>query len=1663
MSIVDIINRHAEDRPEAVALRFLGASEGDSEALSFAVLAERTRAFADRLTGEGLSGERVVVACKPGLDYVVAVLGCFAAGSTAVPSVPPRPRTRDSFAAIVADCAAAAMIVEDDALAADGFHASEPGAGPRLFRAGAPTARHPAASRHNDLAYLQYTSGSTSQPKGVRISHDNLIANVSMIAEVYALNRDDGSVSWLPLYHDMGLVAGIMTPLFVGAEATFMAPMSFVQDPLRWIRAIARFRGRMAGGPNFSFGLCLQAFDAERLTGVDLSCWTLALNGAESVSLDTMSAFADRFAEFGFARTAFKPSYGLAEGTLLVSTVAHDAEATGSAGPDGKVRAVVGHPVPPCSVRLRAHDGAILDRPGEIGEVCVSGPSVTSGYWGKSPEALPSVRASGETWVRTGDLAYFDPAGLVICGRLKETIIVQGRNVYPADVEHAALAGSGEGLVRAAAAIGLQAPDGEEVALIVELERKADPESHPALIAELVRAVRESLDLELARVALVRPAALPRTTSGKIQRLACREALQNGLLPIVSHYERPPTDWQGDSRESFEAGVEAILGRRLDADDWSKRLVDLGFDSIGFGRLSAALARASGRGLAHGLLHGNASLRDVSDALQGFGNDASGSQSTERWALNRNQLALLLMQSRFPDSSRFTVARALRVVERMEDYTADGLRAALVSVPAARARVATGDGESTFVLADPDVTERRFASAQQAREWISARCASPWDLERDTLVQVELLRSPDQLLLLCRAHHLVCDIHSLRLLMDVLLAAGSGAEARSATGAPGQLVARETRWDTEAGAHLAASALARVMAAPFEFLNLRRLPFLPADVRTGRVTFELRAEVSQRLSALFRADGATDFVGLAALFMSALAQTVAATEVLVATAVDTRETEDDQATVDNYANLTILRATIRRGETFRELLARVRAYAAQAADLRTLPFSDLVGHVNPPRTGDALPLAEILFLTHQAGSEGAADLLLGRDGAAFAAGQVVAEPVECRVGDPAFDLRVDVVATPGGFRGQLEYRAGVVSDTLVADIARTFETLAERICAAPEAELEWSPRPTPELSGDARSNVGPGLVPSILEVAARRGASTAVVDTSGSHSYAELAGRSAAVAVAIASRGLPAGSGVAVCLPRQFDLVAALLGVWRAGCCFLPIPLNTPPERKRRLLELGSADLLIDESFMAHLAPAMDAPQVVPSPIAFRLFTSGTTGVPKCVEVTTAGLENLLAAMQRLVPLSDTDRIAASSSISFDVAQMELWAPLRVGGRIVLIDTEELLDGRELQKLLDTHAATVMQATPSGYSNLIASGWRGGAGLRLLCAGERLDWDLANELLSRCAGLWNLYGPTETTIYATGCRIDRSLVGIHPNGAPIGAPMDNTSVLILGPDLEPVPQGTIGELCIAGAGLAAGYFGDSALTDARFVTLAGPVAKRIYRSGDRVRLTPEGLLEYLGRSDRQVKVRGQRLDLAEVETLLRELPSVLAAHAMAFPRNDGTIEVRAALVPASDARPGDHEIRRSLREFAPSYAIPSHLRWISELPVNTNGKVELEVVRALLEAPSASRSSGAEAADGLERAILQIWSDVLDQPVVDRDISFFDAGGTSLQLFKVRKLLLDRTGIDVSVIELLQVGGARDFARALGSRPPPVPASRLPDREQVARRRRASLAGKISG
>jgi acyl-CoA synthetase (AMP-forming)/AMP-acid ligase II len=402
------------------------------------------------------------------------------------------------------------------------------------------------------LALLQYTSGSTGTPKGVMVSHHNLLANLAGMHDRFGYHAETRAVSWLPPYHDMGLIGGILQPLYTGAPMTLLSPLSFLQRPLRWLRAMSRFQATATGAPNFAYELCVRKIKFEQCEGIDLSRWEAAVNGAEPIRPSTMQRFEEAFGPCGFPREAFLPCYGLAEATLMVTGVSK------SEGPvyasvdqaalechkvvpalpgDEKARSLVGcgHSLPHHSVLIVNPRSLTRCGPTEIGEIWVSGPSVAQGYWGRPKETAETFQAyvtdtGAGPYLRTGDLGFMKGGELFVTGRLKEVIIIRGRNHYPHDIEHTVEASHWAVRPGGGAALGVELAGEERLVIVQELEYRSGNVDRRDVIGAIRQAVAESHGLEVFDVVLVDPGIVPKTTSGKVQRLACRAAYLSGTV-----------------------------------------------------------------------------------------------------------------------------------------------------------------------------------------------------------------------------------------------------------------------------------------------------------------------------------------------------------------------------------------------------------------------------------------------------------------------------------------------------------------------------------------------------------------------------------------------------------------------------------------------------------------------------------------------------------------------------------------------------------------------------------------------------------------------------------------------------------------------------------------------------------------------------------------------------------------------------------------------------------------------------------------------------------------------------------------------------------------------------------------------------------------------------
>ena len=772
-TLVDLLDYRAERQPHEVVFRFLGGDGAEDGTLDFAELRLRARAVATAIRAHAEIGDRAVLLVPPGLDYVTAFFGCLVAGVVAVPAYPPNPRRADPrVTRIIADSGARVALVHA-ALAArleSWLALGEASLDVAWLDVSAlsgvdAVGAAAAALAPSDLAMLQYTSGSTGDPRGVMLTHGNLMHNSGVIHRVSAHRPGDHGVFWLPPFHDMGLIGGILQPVYAGLSAALMAPATFLQRPLRWLEAMSRYRATTSGAPNFAYDLCVDRTSPEERAELDLSAWRTSFNGAEPVRVQTMTRFAEAFAPCGLRPDVILPCYGLAETTLFVSggPVQHRGVAL-TTSRRALEQGTLADPIDDRdTVRLAAsgapaceHDVRIVDpdslrqlEDGTIGEIWVSSDSVARGYWGRPEETAATfdarIEGSRPSFLRTGDLGVIRDGQLIVTGRLKDVIILQGRNVYPHDLEQAAEGSHPDLRPGFSAAFSAEESSGETLVLALEVSRHHDVAEDGALFHAVRMALADSAGVVPAEIVLLKQGSIPRTSSGKIQRRACRAAYLADGLEVVSRWTGASNGTSPASdhvREFLVSWVQREL--HIDAAHLGPQtpLVDLGIDSLAAARLTVALEGKLGTWLDPAELWKEPTLGALVARL------ASLAPDDARWNGGSHagpHEATHVDPDRITDIAKWPEFRALR--ERLGLLEANGIESPFFhvhdGVTGAHAEI---DGRRVINFAnynylglsgDPDVTRaaqqaiERWGSSVSASRVVSGERPVHADLERE--------------------------------------------------------------------------------------------------------------------------------------------------------------------------------------------------------------------------------------------------------------------------------------------------------------------------------------------------------------------------------------------------------------------------------------------------------------------------------------------------------------------------------------------------------------------------------------------------------------------------------------------------------------------------------------------------------------------------------------------------------------------------------------------------------------------------------------------------------------------------------------------------------------------------------------------------------------------
>ncbi|MEM9087120.1 MAG: amino acid adenylation domain-containing protein [Cyanobacteria bacterium P01_F01_bin.53] len=986
----------------------------------------------------------------------------------------------------------------------------------------------------------------------------------------------------------------------------------------------------------------------------------------------------------------------------------------------------------------------------------------------------------------------------------------------------------------------------------------------------------------------------------------------------------------------------------------------------------------------------------------------------------------------------------------------------------------------------PDDTADDFIA--QLRPHLTALVEQSFDLATGPLLRSQLLKlGENDHILSVTVHHIIADYWSLKVLMKeiaLLYQAFSSNQPSPLPALPIQY-GDYAAWQHSQQAVSVESQLnywLQQLAEPPAVLQLPTDHPRPAiqSFSGARRSFTLSPELSERLAQLAGRSQSTLFMTLLAAFQVLLYRYSGQSDILVGSTVSNRDRAETKDLIGLFVNNLVFRANVTANQTFTQFLARVRDTAISAYQNKDVPFEQVVDVLQVERQLSHNALFQVMFILHNTPN------------ANFTLPDLKVTALELGNSAARFDLSLDMYEGPSGLTGVFEYNTDLFTTSTLDRLVAHFKTLLTGIVAQPETPIGALPLLTstelidlsiknqttveiPEQCAhqliEAQAEKTPEAISlSIGHIPADNGRSQSFPPEE-PWTYQALNNRANQLAhylkQYLASQGANPDSRIALAMHRSPELVIALLAILKIGGTYIPLDPTHPEARLQHILQDSGVSLILEsEASLTTLISDLEVPildlkqnsqainqhfienlavDVSPQDLAYIIYTSGSTGKPKGVPIQHRSLVNLLTSMAKAPGIGTEDALLAVTTVAFDIATLELLLPLTVGARLVIATPETVRDSERLIAQLKSDDITLMQATPATWRLLLDAGWEGLSKLKILCGGEALNLPLAQQLLPCCHELWNLYGPTETTIWSSALRIDEIVLA---NGfVPIGGPIDNTIFHVLDPQQQPVPVGVPGELHIGGAGLSTGYLHRAELTAEKFVNTELPSIPHttpnniphittLYKTGDLVRRHSTGTLEYLGRLDHQIKLRGFRIELGEIESILNNHPDIDQSLVMLY-RNGENHEPQLVAYckvwPDVELVNNPTTLRQNLSGQLPTYMLPTAYVLLADFPLTPNGKID----RKALPKPQIGQLSGQPTTDSLgpqtetEQLIANIWADTLKIPAVRATDNFFELGGHSLLAARVIARLQPVLGMSVPLRTLFEKPTLSAFSTAI--------------------------------
>jgi amino acid adenylation domain-containing protein len=1510
-SLVDLVRARSLEHPEKLAYTFLSEGDASEASMTYAQLDRRARAIAAVLQNLVGAGRNTLLLYPPGLEFHAGFFGCLYAGVVAVPAYPARnSRGLPRLQAIVKDAQPTVVLTTSHLFSmAKLFFAQAPDLEALTWLA---TDTMDTGLEHDwrqlnvsgdALAFLQYTSGSTGTPKGVMLTHRNLLHNASTVFNAVEHTPEDKYVSWLPTFHDMGFMAGVLQPLYAGIPAVLMSPISFLQRPIQWLQAISEHKGTTSGAPNFAYDLCVRKTTPEQRAALDLSSWSVAFNGAEPIHAETLDKFVAAFEPCGFRREAFFPCYGLAEATLIVSGVPKSMRPTikefqsKALQNDQVIQAREdqkdAQPFVGCGGVLGRQQVAIVETEsftrcprGRVGEIWVAGPSVAQGYWNRTEETEQIFHAfisdtNEGPFLRTGDLGFLQDGELFITGRLKDLVIIRGRNHYPQDIElsvercHLALRpGCG-------AAFSIDVAGEERLVIVQEIDDRYQPDEINTIIRSICQTVAEDHELQVEALALIKAGTIPKTSSGKIQRSASKKMFLKKAHAVVA-------EWQVSAASETEVGatdLQSLLQSAGGIESWlvsqvaakmrihaseiaiDKPLTQYGVDSLTDIELVHSIEAKLGISLpVLSFLQGFTLAEILSQIHAKLGNPSSDAElallpatdSLSTYPLSLGQQAIFFLHQLAPESTAYNSVSAVRIRSAVDAAALHRAFQALVDRhPSLRTTFDASDrGPLQRVHPHSPVCFTQEDASSWSDDRLNSRLAqearSPFDLQNGPVLRLNLFtRSRNDHVLFLAVHHIVADLWSLAVLIDELgvLYQAESLGMRPSLPSPTVQYTDYIRWQS---AMLTSSQGERLRSywqdrltgqLPVINLSTDRPRPLAQSFRGASRSLMLDDRLAAGLKAIARENDATLYAVLLTAFNVLLHRYTGQEDILVGCPTSGRGQARLERVVGYFVNPVVVRADLSGASTFRQLLVRSRQTILAAFEHQDYPFALLVELLQPERDPSRSPLFQVMFVLQKMpllDEQQLGAFAIGEEGARMELGGLSLECMRLEQEVAQFDLTLMMAETDRGLGASLQYNADLFDPETIQRMLAHFEVLLNGVVNSPLQSVSSLPLLTRqehqqlvfEWNDTAAAYPAGRCIHELIEAQVERTPdTTAVVFGKERLSYRELNNLSNKLARHLRRLGAGPEVRIGICLERSLDLVAGLLAILKSGGAYVPLDPYYPRERLGFVLEDAQVPILLTQRKLVASLPEQVSELVCIEDVWEMPDRQGRENPSSQVSANNLGY---LIYTSGSTGKPKGVAIEHHSAVTLMHWAKEVFAPEDLSG--VLASTSICFDLSVFElfvplsvggKVIIAENALEVATLPTAHEvtliNTVPSAIAELVRLKAIPDSVRVvnlaGEPLLNSLVQQVYEQEKIH--SVYNLYGPSEDTTYSTYAMVKRGAEgpasIGRPVSNSQVYLLDGQLQPVPVGIAGEIYIGGEGLARGYLNRAELTAERFV------------------------------------------------------------------------------------------------------------------------------------------------------------------------------------------------------------------------------------------------------